>query len=253
MDIFYWKTQRGNFGDDLNDWIWDRLLPGWQDWDTHSTLVGIGTILNCHHFPMSRPGRFLVAGSGVGYGDLPYMDDPARWDIRSLRGPRSARILGLPDNLGIADPAIMLSEMKEFQSLPRQGRAIFIPHLSSVDKYDWETLCAQAGIDFVSPCDESKAVIRRIAAAPLVLAESMHAAIIADSFRTPWIPLSLSRSFNGAKWLDWSDSLEMPLEIRPLLPVMEWLHEQRARLPRGAVDTGPPTPAGPRRRKSPGH
>lgn len=223
MDIIYWKGPKGNFGDDLNDWIWDQLLPGWREWDNGTTLIGVGTLLNRRRFPSNRPGRFLVAGTGVGYGKNPDTRDPRRWDIRSLRGPRSALKLGLSPTLGIVDPAIMLSEMDEFRGISRQGKPIFIPHHSSVDRYDWSSSCEQAGIEFVSPCDEAKSVIRRIAMAPLVLAESMHAAIIADTFRTPWIPLSFSRKFNAEKWLDWSDSLELQLDIRPLHPVLTWL------------------------------
>ena len=41
------------------------------------------------------------------------------------------------------------------------------------------------GIDFVDPCGDSHDVIRRIASADRVIAESMHAAIIAKTAGTP--------------------------------------------------------------------
>jgi hypothetical protein len=41
----------------------------------------------------------------------------------------------------------------------------------------------------------------------------MHGAIIADTFRVPWVPISTRPSINTFKWLDWSES--MGLEYRP--------------------------------------
>jgi succinoglycan biosynthesis protein ExoV len=41
----------------------------------------------------------------------------------------------------------------------------------------------------------------------------MHAAIIADAFRVPWIPLALSPDFSYFKWNDWAKSLEVDIKI----------------------------------------
>lgn len=238
MELFYWKSRKGNFGDDLNDWLWDSLLPGFRDWATDVRLIGVGTILHAGYFPASeKTGRYLVAGSGVGYGMPPDTSDTSRWDIRSLRGPRSASALGLSGDLGMIDPAVMLSELDMFTGLATQGRPIFIPHISSVDRFDWPRICTAAGIDYVSPCGDSHEVIRRIASAPLVLGESMHAAIIADTFRVPWIAVSLSSTFNAAKWHDWSESLEIPLKIHPMFPLISRLSDPRGRK-RAAAERG---------------
>ena len=45
MKLHYYKAPQGNFGDGLNEWIWDRLIPGWRNWDEDATLLGVGTIL----------------------------------------------------------------------------------------------------------------------------------------------------------------------------------------------------------------
>lgn len=57
------------------------------------------------------------------------------------------------------------------------------------------------------PQQKSRDVIRRIAGAPLVLAESMHAAIIADAFGTPWHAIFISPLINRWKRMDWADSI----------------------------------------------
>jgi succinoglycan biosynthesis protein ExoV len=242
MDLFYWHSPKGNFGDDLNLWLWDELLPGWRGWDPQVTLVGVGTLLNGRNFPAGRPGRFLVAGSGVGYGDglPPVLGHAGRFDIRALRGPRSARALGLPESLGILDPAVMIAGLPGFRAPVRGGRPVFVPHLSSVDSHPWETVCKAAGVDYVSPCGEARAVIARLAAAPLVIAESMHAAILADALRTPWRAVSLSPAFNGTKWLDWADTLDLVPDIRPLVPAVERLRRLGRMLRRPAVPAAVP-------------
>lgn len=226
MDLYYHATRHGNFGDDLNLWLWDSLLPGWRDWDPQRVLVGVGTLLSSTLIDRERGAerRYLVAGTGVGYGSgrLPDVSDASRWDIRSLRGPRSARSLGLDEALGIVDPAVMLPTLPEFRDTERSGRPIFIPHESTVERHDWASACGEVELDFVSPRGEAKQVIRRIAAAPLVLAESMHAAIIADAFRTPWVPVRIGHKFLLSKWLDWSDSLEIPLnQVPPMFPTLD--------------------------------
>lgn len=36
----------------------------------------------------------------------------------------------------------------------------------------------------------------------------MHAAIIADAFRVPWVPMVTSPQINTFKWLDWTSTIE---------------------------------------------
>ena len=223
MQLYYWKSLEGNFGDDLNEWLWDELLPGWREWDSDVTLVGVGTILNSGHFPINRPGRFLVLGSGVGNGSPPNISNKSKWDIRSLRGPISASNLGLPQRIGIIDPAVMIPTLSSFRDIKKSSRPVFVPHISSVDNFDWPELCNSIGVDYVSPRDESRGVIKRLAGAPLVIAESMHAAIIADAFRTPWIATHISSKFNAEKWSDWSSGMEFNLRIHPMFPWTERL------------------------------
>jgi succinoglycan biosynthesis protein ExoV len=221
MDLIYYKDPNGNFGDDLNEWIWDQLLPGWQGWDGATSLLGVGTLLNKTRLDPLRNRKLLIVGSGVGYGSFPARPLPPGWDVRSVRGPQSARLLGLPPRAGLLDPAIMIPDFAEFSAIKTSGAPIFIPHHSSLGRLDWAEACSGAGVDFVSPCKTSKDVIRRIAAAPLVIAESMHAAILADSFRVPWIPVRISHLFNAAKWDDWAESLGLNVTIPPLFPQLD--------------------------------
>ncbi len=223
MRLFYWQVPDGNFGDDLNAWLWDALLPGWRGWDDAVTLVGVGTLLNDGLRDRFAGARVLVAGSGAGYGGFAGPLPPA-WDVRAVRGPRSAAALGLPPGRGIVDPAVMVARLPEFARIAAArgpgARPLFVPHHASAARHDWAALCARAGIDHISPGAPSKDVIAALAGASLVLAESMHAAIIADAFRVPWVPVAISSAFNGAKWLDWGDSLGLAFATPPLFPLL---------------------------------
>jgi succinoglycan biosynthesis protein ExoV len=112
----------------------------------------------------------------------------------------------------------MTARLSEFLKVEPTGRALFIPHChSDVDPdYDWPSICAQAGLLYLSPRGDSREVIRMIAGARLIISESMHGAIVADAFRVPWRAVSLVSNFNEFKWRDWTDSLSMDIEIVPL-------------------------------------
>lgn len=211
MHPFYWESAHGNFGDDLNLWLWDFLLPGFRDVHPDVLLVGVGTVLNQALLPADV--KKLVIGSGFGYGSPPDLSDRQEWDVRAVRGPLTAQKLGLAPELGIIDPAVMVAEMPEFRNLPKSGGAIFVPHWESTVGGIWPVVCQAAGLGYVDPCGEAKSVIRAIAQAELVVAESMHAAILADAFRVPWVAVTTSRSINSFKWRDWATSLGV--EYRP--------------------------------------
>jgi len=205
MHPFHWESVHGNFGDDLNLWLWDFLLPGLRDVHARTLLVGVGTVLNEALLPAGV--KKLVVGSGFGYGSAPDLSDPAEWDVRAVRGPLTARRLGLDERLGIVDPAVMVADMPEFRDLPKSGGAIFVPHWESTVGGIWPTVCGEAGLGYVDPCGEARSVIGKIAQAELVVAESMHAAILADAFRVPWVAVTTSQGINSFKWRDWAASL----------------------------------------------
>lgn len=224
MIPFYWKSPAGNFGDDLNDWLWDDLLPGFRTWEHPNWLIGVGTVLNAKLLP--DPASYLVIGSGTGIGTLPTPNNS--WDIRCVRGPNTARLLGLPARSGIIDPAALISRMPAFANVKKTGRTLFIPHCHSAVRadYDWPSICSASGVDYQSPCEDARTVIAAIAAADRVISESMHGAIIADAFRVPWRPVSMVHNFNDFKWRDWGASLELSFDITPMPKPLQTIRDK---------------------------
>lgn len=62
-------------------------------------------------------------------------------------------------------------------------------------------------------------IMRTISGAKLVIAEAMHAAIIADAYRVPWVSVATSSRINGFKWQDWASSLDMRHHFRYFSPL----------------------------------
>jgi succinoglycan biosynthesis protein ExoV len=208
MKVHLAAQVQGNFGDELNRWLWPDLLADVLDEaDDDVLFVGIGTVLD-RNLPSARV--TIVFGTGTGYTPPPpdISTHPPRWRIYGVRGPLTARALNLDKRTAMTDPAILLATLPEFKGLDRHG-VIFIPHWKSVRYGDWKGICKTLGIEFVDPCQDSKLVVRRIASAQKVIAESMHAAIIADAFRVPWVPVALSREISPFKWVDWASSLNV--------------------------------------------
>jgi succinoglycan biosynthesis protein ExoV len=215
MKIDYWRSAHGNFGDDLNEWLWREMLPGIWDESDGIRFIGIGTVLDR---ALETDQFTVIFGSGAGYAAPPRtLKDARKCKVYGVRGPLSARAVDIAPELALTDPAILVATLPRFRGLEKQG-VIFVPHWKSVGIGTWPAICRDAGIGYVDPQQDSERVIRRIASATLVLAESMHAAIVADALRVPWISVTTTPEFLAFKWADWAASLGMTISTCLLRP-----------------------------------
>ncbi len=217
MKPFYWRTST-NFGDAMNSWVWDALFPELLLDHDGVRLIGIGSLIKAE---LERvEGLKVIFGSGSGYGPLPArISDPKHWRTYFVRGPLTAKAAGLEDGAGIVDAAWLIGLLDEFKSVPSKAGVSFIPHFSNVHLSAWRVVCERAGVKFVDPLADSKMVLAQLAASELVITESLHGAIMADYFRTPWIPVKLtSGSFLDFKWLDWCKSVGLDAQVWTLPP-----------------------------------
>lgn len=221
MELHYFRWREPNFGDDLNAWLWHAVAPKLIDLDESQVMVGIGTVLGAPvpgHYRRAR--QIFSLGSGVGYGELP---DVSRepWAELTVRGPLSAQALGLPETSIGTDGAILLGALEECRPLPDSERAgtVFMPHHKAFDIDGWREACARAGVIYLDPRWDSRALVQAIRGAKLVLADAMHAAIVADTMRVPWVALANSGQISTVKWLDWTRSLKLDYRAIELPPV----------------------------------
>src|SRR6266545_5861186 len=124
MKLYFYQDSAGNFGDDLNAWLWPRLIPDLLGSDDGVLLVGIGTLLN-NRVPAAS--MKLVFGSGAGYGAKPRID--GSWKILCVRGPLTADALGLPPELAVTDSAALVNRLAPV--VAKRHAVSFMPHHAS--------------------------------------------------------------------------------------------------------------------------
>jgi succinoglycan biosynthesis protein ExoV len=205
--LHYFKDPAGNFGDDLNAWLWPRLLPDLLDDDESQLLVGIGTLLN-HRLPHQAVKH--VFGSGYGYGQVPVVD--GSWVVHAVRGYETARLLGLARKHVITDAAVLIALVDRPRAARADRSAGYMPHAHSNGLYDWEAVCRDAGLHFIDARWPVERVLYEISRCRLLVAEAMHGAICADALRVPWVPAVAYDYISGAKWRDWLSAQELPYD-----------------------------------------
>lgn len=211
MQIYSWSGDHPNFGDDLNHFLWSFLMPEVVATDDGALLIGVGTVLY-DKLPAAAPR--VVMGSGVGYSPAPRDIKGPGWAVYAVRGPLTARLLDLAPDRAVVDPAVLLPAMPDWSGTAH-GDPIFVPHWTTALDADWRPAAERAGLRWVDPRGDPHTVIRAIAGASLVVAESMHGAIIADAFRMPWVPV-VGTHRSVFKWSDWAGSLGMDYAPRPV-------------------------------------
>lgn len=229
MRLVYHKGN--NFGDKLNPIIFNHFIGELLDKNEDELFLGIGSILG---LKQNLKGKKNVFTSGYAANDDPTYGSPPKIDesynILALRGPLTAELLGIDKNLAICDGAILISEIDDykFTNNLKGNEVVFIPHHKSEEMYPfWDALCRDAGIVFVSPQEETEIVLERIASAKLVIAEAMHGAIVADTYRVPWIPIKSYPFINEFKWKDWGASLNLDIRFNlfPSLHTFDFMYD----------------------------
>lgn len=224
MKIYYYKHPFGNVGDDLNAWLWPKLMPnlftGYRyhggstdESDTQPIFIGIGTLLN-EQVPKNC--RKAVLGAGAGYGD-PIHHTNAKY--YAVRGPLTAHRLNLDLKLAITDGAALISTLERPRVQVKHKVSIIPHHGSSEESNRWEAIAEKLNINFINPAGQPDEVIDEILASELIVTEAMHGAILADTLRVPWIPYLTTHGRHEFKWKDWCASLDINYEPTYLYPL----------------------------------
>ncbi len=239
MKLYWFDRPHGNFGDDLNPWLWPRLLPGVLDGEG-AWLVGIGTLLN-ERLPAT--GDLVVLGAGAGLGTIPTPD--GRWRILGVRGPLTAQALGLTPDLAVGDPAILAAGFVP-PAATRAGVG-FMPHYVSIEHWDWRATAEGMGLVYIDPEGPVETTLAQIAGVESLITEAMHGAIAADALRTPWVGVGIYPDHYGWKWRDWGLSVGIEPVIHRLpelsnAPLSPRNFAKRVALRLGAKVAEPPPP-----------
>lgn len=215
MKLIYFRGAVSNFGDELNTYLWQRLLPaGFLDEDEAELFLGIGSIIG--DYPPEAAKKYVVGSGFGGYTKPPNMSD-GRWTVVFVRGPRTAELLGLPPEKAICDSAILLRRLA--LPAPAAGLGIgYMPHFQSLERGLWAEACRRAGLRLIDPTAPVEQVLAEIRGVKVLITEAMHGAIVADALRVPWLAVKPIHAQHHWKWLDWADSLGIELRQHALRP-----------------------------------
>lgn len=209
MKLYYYRSKKGinNFGDDLNPYLWNKILSNTLDNDSSSYFVGIGTLINELMFKtISQAHHKVIFSSGVGYG---FNSDVCRLDssykVYCVRGPLSARKLGISEGFAITDGAVLV---RRFFTRPHNSKFKFsyMPHWMQAGR-GWETVCKSLGFGYIDPRQNVETVLSLLGQTDVLLTEAMHGAIVADALRIPWVPIITHKDILAFKWQDWCTSI----------------------------------------------
>jgi succinoglycan biosynthesis protein ExoV len=218
MQLVYYKETK-NFGDLLNPLIFNQLLPDFFDDDPRLQFLGIGTILG-QAKGTEQTEKLIVYSSGYAlgdeytYGKPPVLDN--RYEVLCVRGPLTAKVLGIDEKLAVADGALLLKYLA-IPTVPKAFSFSYMPHHVSEGMYElWEERVEEAGMHFISPAQPLNAIIEQIQQSEVLITEAMHGAIVADVFRVPWIGVKAYDHINIFKWQDWGKSMEINIKLHPI-------------------------------------
>ncbi|OYP34102.1 polysaccharide pyruvyl transferase family protein [Rhodopirellula sp. MGV] len=212
MELYFHSET--NVGDQLNSWLWESTLgvPVQSLEPQDALFIGIGTILR-ESIP-SEPKKKFVMGAGCGYEPPPKLNDD--WNVVMVRGPLTAKTLGVSSDVAVTDPGVLI---RDYYSKDPSAKAVgFMPHYSSGILCDWVSLCEQAGVVYLDPTLSVDRLMEQFTTCKLIITEAMHGAIMADALRIPWRALKTRGSILTFKWQDWASSLGMEVKFTYLPP-----------------------------------
>jgi hypothetical protein len=206
-----------NFGDQLNFLVYPKLLGPIFDNDASLVLLGIGTVIGANA-PAGR--HEIILGAGAGYQQKRHSLDNRT--VYTVRGPGTARLLGLEERFVSIDPGVLVERLHPAPASQRPTGTLFMPHWQTEQSAgeQWRDACAQAGIEYVSPVGDTMAILEKLRNCKLLISEALHGAVVAECFGRPWVPVVLGPKVLDFKWRDWCASIGIryqPHENMPLL------------------------------------
>lgn len=206
----YFYRERPNFGDALNDYLWGKWIEidFKNEMGSDEVFVGIGTILN-EELPSARV--LHIFGSGLGYGEVT-PQSMRSWRVHFVRGPLTARALGLDTALSISDPAILLHRTENLNRR-KDVPCAFMPH-HGIRSQRMRLLCEEAGVHYIDPEAPYAFVIDEILRSERLICSAMHGAIAAEALRVPWLPVVTHFKILKSKWDDWAASMDTVVNFK---------------------------------------
>ena len=218
FSAYWWKGQGyKNLGDELARIIPERLFGMKIEHSglSEATLLSVGSVLGwVWDSDLSRKNNSPLHVVGSGFMSFDTRPQPLDFvKIHSVRGHLSKNMLGKEDSwgVGVGDPGILASRIvKKRQDAPKYPIGVVLHHKKSEDVGVMEKL-GHLPVRFIDiRTDDIDLFCKEIQECEIVLSQSLHGLIIADSFGIPnaWLFLGNLHSGGDFKFFDYFSTID---------------------------------------------
>ena len=204
----------GGFCNDLNQVLWPSLAPDLFGEAGADGFLGSGTGLDIE---VEEAATVHIFSGGAASADVgPVTRGRRLWCVR---GPLTAQCLAAEPNAAITDGVLLAQSLVPAGKPPVGSRSIGVmPRYDSLLHPGWVEACDLAQLELVSPVGPPLDIVDQVRSLELLLTESLHGAVLADTFGVPWLAFATTASFNRFKWLDWALSFPLSLQVTAVPP-----------------------------------
>ena len=216
-NVLYWGGDGpGNFGDRLTEYLLRHALLGPREIFARYRLIG--SIIDPENLgrdlsTLGPDDRIAYWGCGARDAVRPAPELLARCEFFSVRGPLTRELLGIAADVPLGDPGLLLPLLIPASKASRK-QTVCIPHYYET-RTDAELLAGTGAERILHPrvggdLAEVERLARAISGASFVLAGSLHAAIVAHAYGTPYAFLDAGYVDIPFKWRDFAASVGIP-------------------------------------------
>lgn len=208
--VRYYNRIRNN-GDSINPYIVESVSGSAARFASHDEqhLLAIGSVL------FMANANSLIWGTGL-LNPSSYVPNLKKEQFFAVRGTKTRDFLitkgidvsGIP----LGDPGIFASKLIPESNQASKYRAAIIPHHNSIHKEFYQAAARDEGVVVVDVLSDGLKVIEQIRDSEVVISESLHGLIFAESFAKPsvWISGHIGDSNWNFKFLDWYSTTGTP-------------------------------------------
>lgn len=213
----FWWTGRTNFGDLLTPLLLAHFGEVEVAWSpvNDADLVCVGSVLE--FLPQQWPG--IVAGAGKLRENSPVK--LPRATVLAVRGPLTARSLGLTGDHVLGDPGLLADELV---SVDKEYELGIVPHWSDLE-LEHRPEFAKFKPRIIRPSGDTVEVLREIGRCRKIVSSSLHGIIVADAFGIPRrteMTKIFDREGGTFKFRDYNLSVGVPFTIGQTQEAPRW-------------------------------
>lgn len=218
----YWWKGRPNFGDLLGPLLLEHFSDLEVEWApaAEADLLTVGSLI--HQVPLDWAG--ILAGTGSLWQQK--LSPLPNATVLGVRGPLTARGLGLTGSFALGDPGLLANELVVAHKEHNLG---LVPHWSDKDLENRPEFKKYKPL-IIRPDGNPLEVLRQIGSCRKIVASSLHGIIVADAFgiprRTETTPRFLQEGGDW-KFRDHNAAVGVPFELGVTQTAPRWIVQDR--------------------------